>query len=82
MRFVQSLEAREKMGPNQLQNFTQLNPNYWKAYYLAGRYYYAREDLITAGIFKWLRSKKLPPKQNPKNWQNILKNQNVKPNDS
>lgn len=38
------LEGKRQIDPDELQKLTQLNPNYWKAHYLAGLYYYQQKD--------------------------------------
>lgn len=35
---------KSDLDPGNAETLVQLNPNYWKAYYLAGRYYYKSED--------------------------------------
>lgn len=39
-----ALNAKEKLDDGIVENLSELNPNYWKAYYLAGLYFYNHKD--------------------------------------
>ena len=43
-----NLDQKKNVDPAYLQKLIQLNPNYWKAYYLVGKYYYAQKNYATA----------------------------------
>lgn len=40
----QAIDHKEKLDDSTLQKLSDLNPKYWKAYYLAGLYYYNHKD--------------------------------------
>src|SRR5690554_1635041 len=39
-----ALNTKEKLDDGIVENLSELNPNYWKAYYLAGLYFYNHKD--------------------------------------
>ena len=43
-----ALEAEELVTAKALYELTTLNPNYWKAFFLAGKYYYEHQFYVEA----------------------------------
>ncbi|MCK0123248.1 C45 family peptidase [Gelidibacter sp. F2691] len=43
-----SLKEKKTIDDTELQKLSELNPNYWKAYYLAGRYHYQHKNFANA----------------------------------
>ena len=39
-----ALNTKEKLDDGIVENLSELNPNYWKAYYLAGLYFYNHKE--------------------------------------
>lgn len=70
----ESLEEKKTIATQKLEKLIQLNPHYWKAHYLAGRYYYHQNDYKTAvKHFEMASNKEIPTVPDTKELAKYLK---------
>lgn len=78
-RIVSSIEEEQTISDKDLQQFQELNPDFWEVYYLAGKYYYEKGYLRAALIqFKKALSKEVTTVPDKELIENYIKKINRK----